>query len=263
VRCLHCELTFAGLKPGDDELRAHYGNYGTAWHDSPITRQRYGELLDTFEPYRETNRILDIGCGAGFFLEEAQRRGWEAYGSEFSTRALGINRARALNVVPAPISDETFAAQSFDVVTAFEVVEHFRDPADEAAVFAHVLRLGGLFYCTTPNFGAATRRLLGPRWCNIAYPEHLFYFTTSTLASWLAPFGFVATSIHTTGFSPTALRKSLAPGSHPTAPGQTGDERLRIAVERSRLLVATKHIVDRALSSVGAGDTLKAWFELR
>lgn len=82
VRCGGCGTTFAGRLPTDAELEAHYRDYGHAWHDSPITRLRYRELLDTFEAYRQTNRMLDVGCGAGLFLEEARARGWEVHGVE-------------------------------------------------------------------------------------------------------------------------------------------------------------------------------------
>jgi 2-polyprenyl-3-methyl-5-hydroxy-6-metoxy-1,4-benzoquinol methylase len=263
VRCQQCGLAFAGWSPSDAELAAHYRNYGTGWFDSPVTRQRYRELLDTFEPYRQTNRLLDIGCGPGYFLEEAVKRGWEAVGTEFGARALELNRAKGLDVIAAPATTETFAPDSFDVITAFEVVEHVRDPAGEAAVIAHALRRRGLFYFTTPNFNAVSRRILRGRWVNIGYPEHLSYFTRSTLRSWLAPFGFAAVEIPTTGFSPSRLRKSIAPASETAASGQSSDERLRIASERSPALGVAKRAANDLLSALGAGDTLKARFELR
>src|SRR5258708_6997189 len=97
VRCLECGLTFARARPSDAELAAHYEHYGSAWYDSPAPRQRYRELLDSFEPFRRTNRILDIGSGAGFFLQEAQRGGWEAHGAEYGARALELTRAQGLD----------------------------------------------------------------------------------------------------------------------------------------------------------------------
>ncbi|MHB1467658.1 MAG: class I SAM-dependent methyltransferase [Solirubrobacteraceae bacterium] len=260
VRCRSCSLTFAGRRPTDEELARNYGGYSRADYDSPITRQRYRELLDGFDSHRQTNRILDMGCGIGFFLEEARRRGWEAHGTEFEPRAIEISRAKGLDCVRAPIGIDTFEAGSFDVITAFEVVEHLRDPLAEAAVIAHALRPEGLFYCTTPNFASLSRRMLRGGWSIVSYPEHLTYFTPSTLCSWLERFGFAPVKVRTTGFSLARLRRAVTPAA---PAGQCSDEHLRVQIERSRALRAAKCTVNGALAIAGAGDTIKGHFELR
>jgi len=60
-------------------------------------RLKLSKLLDQFEPYRQTGRILDIGCSAAFFMHLAQQRGWKANGVEiapwaakFSNEELGV-----------------------------------------------------------------------------------------------------------------------------------------------------------------------------
>src|SRR4051812_13347971 len=157
-------MVFAGRMPTDTELAAYYQDYGHAWQDSPTTRKRYAEVLDSLEPYRDRNRLLDVGCGAGYFLEEARSRDWEGYGTEYSGVALDLARRKRLKVTRAPIGRGTYGAGSFDVVTAFEVFEHMSDPMAEAKVVAHVLRDGGALYLTVPNFDALSRRLLRSRW---------------------------------------------------------------------------------------------------
>jgi 2-polyprenyl-3-methyl-5-hydroxy-6-metoxy-1,4-benzoquinol methylase len=259
VRCRGCGLVFADKRPSDARLAAHYGSYSRADYDSPITRKRYGELLGSFERYRQTNRILDVGCGIGFFLEEAQRRGWEAHGSELEERAVEIVRAKGLNCAQAPIRPDTFEPDSFDVVTAFEVVEHVSDPLAEASAIAAALRPGGLLYLTTPNFGSLSRRLLRGRWSVVGYPEHLTYFTPSTLSSWLARFGFVRVELTTTGISLARLRRGL-----PAVGSKRGsDEQLREQIEDSRLLQVAKRTAEAVLGATRTGDTTKARFELR
>lgn len=262
VRCRECHTVFAARIPSDAELGAHYRNYGHGWFDSPITRQRYRELLKTFEPYRSGNRVLDAGCGAGYFLEEARSQGWEVYGTEYSGWALQLTRAKQLNVLEAPITRASYPEGFFDVITSFEVFEHVRSPMAEADALAHALRPGGLLYCTTPNFNALSRRLLGPRWNVIDYPEHLCYFTPQTITSWLARFGLVRESVSSSGVSLARLRRGLGDtGVEP--PGLLGtDEQLRGAIESSPLLRLTKGALNSTLSAWGAGDTLKGRFRL-
>ena len=262
ARCRECGLVFADRRPSDAELADHYGEYSRADYDSPITRQRYRELLAGFEPYRQTGRVLDVGCGIGFFLEEARDRGWEAHGTEFEQRAVEIVRAKGLSCARAPLAPDAFEPGSFDVVTAFEVVEHLGDPRAEAASIAAALRPGGLLYLTTPNFGSLSRRLLRGRWSVVSYPEHLLYFTPSTLGEWLARAGFAPVGVTTTGVSLARLRRAMpSPGG--SGGGQRSDEGLREQIEGSRALRAAKRTVEAALGATRTGDTIKGRFELR
>jgi 2-polyprenyl-3-methyl-5-hydroxy-6-metoxy-1,4-benzoquinol methylase len=268
VRCERCGLTFAGRRPTGQELEAHYSGYGD-WPDSALTRLRYREVLAAFEPYRSVGRIFDMGCGAGYFLEEAAAAGWEPHGSTVGALSVEMCRAKGLAVVDAADADTALPDAYFDVATAFEVVEHLADPAAEAKLLARVVRPGGLLYCTTPNFNSLSRRMLGPRWRVIDYPEHLIYFTAKTLKTWLAPFGFRPIRVESTGLSPGELRRALRTGREATAPtaAPSGagavrgiDDRLRQATESGRLLPMAKRTLNSALTATGTGDTLKLWF---
>lgn len=268
VRCERCHLTFAARRPTEQELEAHYSGYGD-WPDSALTRQRYREVLAGFECYRSAGRIFDMGCGAGYFLEEAAAAGWEPHGSTVGELSVEMCRAKGLDVLNAAEAAAAIPDGHFDVATAFEVVEHLRDPVAEAQLLARVVRSGGLLYCTTPNFASLSRRVLRADWRVIAYPEHLIYFTAETLKGWLEPFGFRAMRVESTGLSPGELRRALRAwrtGSIPNAtPGGAGavrglDDRLREASESGHLMPMLKSTLNGLLTRARAGDTLKVWF---
>jgi len=100
----------------------------------------------------EKTKWLDIGCGQGFLVLEALRNDIDAYGIDISKYALEnsliIDRVRYGSITNIPFEDEMF-----DVISAFDVVEHVnqRDAAKAFSEMHRVLRCNGLLILTTPN----------------------------------------------------------------------------------------------------------------
>ena len=84
-----------------------------------------------------------------------------------------------------------------------------------------MLRSGGGAYLTTPNFASLTRRVLGPRWRIISYPEHLRYFTGPTLVQAALETGFEVARVSSSGISPKDVVYGLSGGRIATE-GQGG-----------------------------------------
>ena len=68
TKCQNCNFVFSRNIPSQKELIEHYEGYGRYGYLSPITIKRYNEILDKFEKFKKTGKILDVGCGVGFFL---------------------------------------------------------------------------------------------------------------------------------------------------------------------------------------------------
>jgi len=95
-------------------------------------------------------RLLDLGCGTGLFIRE-QSQDKSAFGLDFSREALEFSRTRGVSrLVCADSQELPFAAESFDIVTAFDLIEHVeRD--DQLIAEAHrVLRPGGVMLIAVP-----------------------------------------------------------------------------------------------------------------
>lgn len=264
VRSHPLGFVFCSRIPTAEELSAHYDTYGRDDYYSPLTRKRYHELLDTFEPYRQTNKILDVGCGIGYFLEEAIAKGWDAYGTEYSDRAVEICSGKGIKMRQGKLDDAWFEKDSFDVVTSFEVIEHINDPVEEVKKIHRMLRSGGLFYLTTPNFNAIERYILKSEYNIIVYPEHLSYYTPHTLDYLLSRNGFRKIYLQTTGVSISRILSSSRPGkisteSKPVSP-VTADEKIRNTLESSKALSLAKGLVNRMLTVLGTGNSIKALY---
>jgi 2-polyprenyl-3-methyl-5-hydroxy-6-metoxy-1,4-benzoquinol methylase len=264
VRCRECDLVYVGRLPSATELSEYYAAYPANAGISALTALRFGELLDRLESFRGTGRLLDVGCGDGHFLVAARERGWTTYGSEYGQGPRERAQQRGLDVRPAPFAAAPDEVGSFDVVTSVEVIEHVTDPRDEVARMSTLLRPGGALYLTTPNFNSLTRRITGPNWRVIEYPEHLNLFTPRTLDRLLTAVDLSKRELRTTGVSPTDIRAGLRPArAADVSAGATGgrDERLRSQVASSPALDRAVGAVNAALSRFGLGDTIKALYQ--
>ncbi|MGH2500530.1 MAG: class I SAM-dependent methyltransferase, partial [Candidatus Limnocylindria bacterium] len=100
-------------------------------------------------------RLLDVGCGNGAFVAAAQRAGFEASGIDFSEKAIQAGRRRfGLERLYATSIEEFRAkerARPFDVVTAFEVLEHMDDVDRFLEEVLSLLAPGGYLVVSVPN----------------------------------------------------------------------------------------------------------------
>jgi 2-polyprenyl-3-methyl-5-hydroxy-6-metoxy-1,4-benzoquinol methylase len=261
AQCRSCGMVFAHRPPTAQELEATYGSYPVIPALSPLTKQRYLELLDVFDGYRRTGRILDAGSGSGYFLDTAMERGWEAHGTEYDTAVVEACRARGIHMQQGVLDPAHYTEASFDVITSFEVLEHLVDPATELAHISKLLRPGGILYLTTPNFNSVARHIARDRWNIINYPEHLNYFTPRTLGLSLKKAGLHVERIRTTGISVMRLRNSVvaAPKAQANADPGNADQVLRNKIEGNPLLRLMKSTANGLLTLTGMGDTIKVF----
>lgn len=89
-------------------------------------------------------KILDVGFGYGFFLEQAQTMGYETMGVEVSAPACEYaNNKLALDVRLGRIKDLNLAPQIFDAAVIFDVLDYLSDPLNELLQIGRLLKKGG------------------------------------------------------------------------------------------------------------------------
>jgi len=260
VKCKECSFVFMKRIPTRTDLIDFYQNdYSRTEFFSSITITRYNELLDNFEKYRKTNKILDVGAGNGFFLEIAKARGWDVYGTELTEQAVGVCSSKGISMKQGCLDEINFEEESFDVITSFEVIEHITNPKTIVAEMYRILRKGGKCYITTPNFNSLLRYRLKENYDVIEYPNHLGYFTKKTLNKLFSEEGFSIKHIKSTGISRHRIRTSK--GSNQEYVSETSDdEMIRHRIERSKTLRYGKKFANWWLNLFGVGDSLKGTF---
>lgn len=219
VRCQGCHHLYVSPRPPISEIHAiydesYYANpaFASVDHDAYFgymdyirdrehIQQRLAHVLARIERHEWKGRLLDVGCGLGFFVEVADIHGWDAMGVELNEYAVGWAQEHVSDKIRyGTVATIDAAAESFDCVTMFDVIEHLPDPRQELREIWRVLRPGGLLVLVTPDAGTLVSRALGSHWLEMKRaPEHLHFFTVDGLAALLALNGFTAFERHSMG----------------------------------------------------------------
>jgi SAM-dependent methyltransferase len=194
VTCNTCGLVRSDPVAGEELLAELYASssfdYG---HEVGSIQATYGRALGWLQersPRREA--LLEIGCGNGFFLAQARRQGWqEVRGVEPSADAVAkappeLHGAIVQDVMRAGL----LAAESFDAVCLFQVLDHIANPVELLEECLAVLRPGGQILALNHNVRAYSARLLGER-SPIVDIEHTYLYSPATMRRLFAKAGFV------------------------------------------------------------------------
>lgn len=257
--CRDCGFVFMFKIPTISELTDHYRAYSYIGRPGSNTLISFRKLLDRFEGFRNTNNLLDYGCGKGWFLEEAKLRGWNVYGTEFSQDAVSICEQKGILMKKGELLESDFDFARFDVIFCSEVIEHVSDPLTHLQSMFKALRPGGCLFLTTPNFNSYLRYQYGSDFNIIEYPEHLCYFTRQTINMALRNVGFIKHSLQTTGVS---ISRSLESRNirTPSSDSKLKDEKLRDAMNSNRFMQLLKDFANLILTVMGIGFTIKAMY---
>jgi len=156
-------------------------------------KQSYKQYIHRyFTCVPDGGKILDIGCGEGYFLQTVQEYGYKPYGVEISEIASSIARENVKGtIITGILHDAQFESNFFDVVTLFDVVEHFHNPVEEMQEIYRITKPGGMCFILTPDAGGIIPFIMRSNWFELKPPEHLFYFTKKTLGRLLQTTGFL------------------------------------------------------------------------
>jgi SAM-dependent methyltransferase len=135
-------------------------------------------------------RLLDIGCGNGQFLLEAQSVGWDAVGVDTDSATAEAARSRGLEIHVGSVEELGLRDASFDAITMAHVLEHLPDPIALLAECRRLLKESGRLWVATPNVASPGHRRYGRDWRGLEPPRHLVLFTARALRLAFGEAGF-------------------------------------------------------------------------
>lgn len=163
-------------------------------------------------------KLLDVGSATGFFMLIARRFGFEVYGMEASEKAVNIAKEKYnLNVVKALSFDELPEEyrKPYDVITAFEVLEHVEEPLVFLEKIYSLLDKGGILLLSCPPFYKFENTAKGYRkykwWYGDYPPNHLTRWKPWTLHYALKKAGFSEVHIFTEPLIPGTVLEGINP----------------------------------------------------
>lgn len=200
VRCAGCRLWYLSPRPTPDAMAALYrgDNYfvgGDAGYtdyrkQEASLRLTFRRLLRRMAALGATGgRLLEVGSGLGYFLEEAASQFDHCAGIELSP----VAAASAAKLSGAPVYNSVEALPPdarFDCIVALHVIEHIYDPVPFLRRLATHLAPDGSLVLAAPDMGSFWRHAMGGSWPSFKYPEHISFYDSRTLKRLLAETGF-------------------------------------------------------------------------
>jgi SAM-dependent methyltransferase len=207
VKCINCGLVYMNPQISLEDLKAFYPNDyepHKSHLDKPgksekMSKSRLRRSLPKFllQKLNENSRVLDVGCGNGKFLNEIKSIfGCKVYGLDISEQAAKTAKDNyAIEVFMGVVTAAPFPPDYFDVITAWQYMEHVHNPLESLQMFYRLLKPDGLCAISSPNFDSFNAKIFKERWFGLECPRHLYIYTPETINKLLRKAGFLLIAI--------------------------------------------------------------------
>jgi 2-polyprenyl-3-methyl-5-hydroxy-6-metoxy-1,4-benzoquinol methylase len=200
-RCNVCGLGFLDPRPDPDDLiRLYQGDYFQSHYDrgfkadSPEMQRRLSQethRIRFFRRCKRRGRLLDIGCGMGYFLLACRKKGYAVEGMDISAdSAAYVRKELGIPVSVGTLDTVDYPAASFDIVTMWHFLEHAQDPVAYIEKARRWLKPDGILVVDVPNYEGTDARKMWDCWNGWSLPYHFYHFSPETLEKLLAKQGF-------------------------------------------------------------------------
>ena len=180
VKCQNCSFIYYENIPSNHDLNLVYSGYQREEYITSNSVNKIRKELEEILKIKEIERVLDIACGECYVLDILKSINLDLglYATEHSSARQNVIK-KGYDFIEGeffPITD-----LKFDLIIFTEAIEHINDINAFLKHANKLLSPGGLIYITTPNFSSIERRVMQAEWGMVTPPEHLSYFTPSTL----------------------------------------------------------------------------------
>jgi SAM-dependent methyltransferase len=201
LSCKQCGLGVIDPRPAEDDLQKLYeADYFLEQYDGgldPSSAEFQRRIKSEDHRVRfirkaaSSGKVLDMGCGYGYFLAAARKAGFEGVGYEMAPWASRYASGRlGLSIVREPLTIDLFAPRHFDIISMWHFLEHTPDPNTTIATAAVWLKDGAALVIDVPNYAGTDAQKSGKAWVGWQLPYHLYHFSPLSLKALLEKHGF-------------------------------------------------------------------------
>ena len=205
VQCRNCGLVYTNPQPTPQWVKdSHHEAEKVGFYSYEGAQAYHSHYINGIKLIKEhfrKGKLLDVGCGVGYFLRIAEKNGYDVSGIDFSSVASEVARDKfGLSITVGELKDIKIRKQSYDIITLWNVIEHFYDPITNISIIYKLLKKKGVLLIETPNIlfrswllrFTFTKKLLNilQKDFSLIPWEHLFYWNPNTLRRLLLLTGF-------------------------------------------------------------------------
>lgn len=201
LHCRQCTHVFAKTDLSEEEFKKLYGEdyfhgqeYSNYIRDQNNIEKNFGARLKTLVKVLgglKGKSAFEIGSAYGFFLNVAKNHFDEVEGIDITEPGTRFAREHlGLNVHCGDFLSTEISRRDYDLVCAWDTIEHLPHPERFIAKAARIVKPGGAIALTTGDIGSWNARFRGKQWRLIHPPTHVHYFTLTSMKAMLERYGF-------------------------------------------------------------------------
>jgi len=214
--CSKCKSIFLGNLPKADDIMDFVNNeYNSGSYKQYVGAKdmKYDQFnfrikkINSLLPFSthtlKNKKLLDVGCSCGYFIDVALENGYDAYGIELSEVAISYAKPETqkrivqgdINTLKQSETINLIGDTRFNIVTAFDIIEHTVDPIVFLEQIKTVLKPDGTLILVTPDISHFLRYIMRGYWPMIQPTQHFILFSRKSIKIALEKAGYKDISI--------------------------------------------------------------------